>query len=110
MPTNQWISDSYVASIAFSHASGLVEAKWFMDNVPIEQSVFDTDLEWATDSAYASVVLDSHDRVIVAGCDPCIKVEQGRLDNLFWHVPSVSGNAGSRDRRVPCVGRICSWR
>jgi hypothetical protein len=39
---DQWISDSHVASIAFSPASGLVEAKWFMDNVPIEQSVFET--------------------------------------------------------------------
>jgi hypothetical protein len=39
---DQWIGDSHVASIAFSHASGLVEAKSFMVNVPIEQSEFDT--------------------------------------------------------------------
>jgi hypothetical protein len=41
---DQWISDSHVASIAFCPASCLVEAKWFMDNVPIEQSVFETAL------------------------------------------------------------------
>jgi hypothetical protein len=40
---DQWISDSHVVSIAFN-VSGLVEAKWFMDNVPIEQSVFETAL------------------------------------------------------------------
>ena len=39
---DQWIGDSHVASIAFSPVSGLVEAKWFMVNVPIEQSEFDT--------------------------------------------------------------------
>jgi hypothetical protein len=38
---DQWIGDSHVASIAFSPVSGLVEAKWFMVNVPIEQSDFD---------------------------------------------------------------------
>jgi hypothetical protein len=41
---DQWISDSHVASIAFCPASCLVEARWFMDNVPIEQSAFETAL------------------------------------------------------------------
>jgi hypothetical protein len=38
---DQWISDAHVASVAFDPAFGLVKAKWFDDNDPMEQSVFD---------------------------------------------------------------------